>query len=57
MCKIMAEMREEYYQRGIDQNRIDNIHGLMQTMKLTAQQAMDALMIPKSEQQKYFAML
>ena len=42
---------------GVDQTRIENVHGLMQTMKWTAQQAMDALMIPKNEQQKYLAKL
>ena len=61
MCKAMEDLREESIQRGIqrgiDQNRIECIKSLMKTLKLTAQQAMDALLIPVSEQPKYLAKL
>ena len=57
MCKAMEDLREESIQRGIDQTRIENIKSLMKTLKLTAQQAMDALLIPVSEQPKYLAKL
>ena len=57
MCKMMEDLRAESIQRGIDQNRVESIKNLMQTLKLTAQQAMDALLIPASEQPKYAAKL
>ena len=57
MCKAMEDLREEAIQRGIDQNRVESIKNLMQTLKLTAQQAMDALLIPVTEQSKYAAKL
>jgi hypothetical protein len=57
MCKVMEELREESIQRGIDQSRIESIRNLMKTLKLTAQQAMDALLIPLTEQSKYVSKL
>ena len=73
MCKAMEDMRKEAMERGMEkglekgleqgieqgmeQNRLENIRNLMTTMKLTAQQAMDALLIPADEQGKYIAML
>ena len=40
-------------QRLIDEERIRSIKSLMETMKWTVQQAMDALKIPSEEQAKY----
>ena len=57
MCKAMEELREESFQRGIDQGRIESIKSLMETLKYTAQQAMDLLKIPAAEQPKYMAKL
>ena len=73
MCRAFEEVRDEAREQGrvegrvegraegrvegIEQERIKNIQNLMESMKLTAQQAMDALMIPVSEQQKYTAIL
>ena len=51
------QLRDESIQRGIDQTRIESIKSIMETLKLTAQQAMDALKIPKGEQGKYMARL
>ena len=53
----MEQLRDESIQRGIDQTRIESIKSIMETLKLTAQQAMDALKIPKGEQGKYMARL
>ena len=53
MCKVMEDMRNEAIQRGIDQNRIENIKSIMQNLKFTPQQAMDALNIPVADQPKY----
>ena len=59
MVMMIREMeaREEAREEGIDQNRVDSIKNIMETLKLTAQQAMDALKIPKGEQGKYMARL
>ena len=57
MCKAMEDLREESIQRGIDQNRIENIKNIMEGLKYTAQQAMDLLKIPVADQSKYLAKL
>lgn len=33
MCKAMEELREESFQRGIDQSRLDSIKSIMETLK------------------------
>ena len=57
MCKAMEDMRKEAMEKGIENNRLENIRNLMTTMNLTAQQAMDALLIPADEQENYIEML
>ena len=44
-------------QEGSDQKQLQNIRSLMITMKWTAKQAMDALMISEADQSKYIARL
>ena len=44
---------EQGIQQGIQQNREDVIRNLMETMKLSLNQAMDALKIPVEEQAMY----
>ncbi len=39
--------------QGAESNLIENIRTLMETMAWTAQQAMDALRVPKEEQAHY----
>ena len=51
------EGREEGRLEGREEERVSVIKTLMETLKLTAQQAMDALKIPPSEQPKYAAKL
>lgn len=54
MCRAFEETRKVAQER----ERIHNIQALMETLKLTAQQAMDALKIPSSDQRaKYIEML
>ena len=53
MCKAMEDMRNETKDNTI----IENIRNLMDTVKWTAQQAMDALKIPVDEQSKYLSKL
>ena len=61
MCEALRELMqdeiEEEIARGKDDTIIGNIKQLMKNMKLTAEQAMKALGIPKKEWAKYSAML
>ncbi len=51
MCQAMEEMRDEVEVR----TRVQAIKNIMETLKLTAQQAMEALKIPADDQPKYLA--
>ena len=61
MCQALKElMKEEIAEERADATKdtmIDNIRKLMKNMKLTADQAMNTLEIPISDQSKYSAML
>lgn len=61
MCEVLdrVEKRGEEKGRkdGIDQTRLESIKNVMEGLKYTAQQAMDLLKIPLSEQPKYAAKL
>ena len=46
---------EKAHAAGAAEKQVENIRNLMETMKWTAKQAMDALKIPVSEQDKYAA--
>ena len=53
MCKAFEEVRD----KAREEKEFSNIKTLMETMSLTAQQAMDALRVPAEEQAKYAKML
>ena len=36
---------------------VENIRSLMKTMKMTAQEAMDALQVPKDKQKEYLSLI
>lgn len=57
MCRAFEEVREEAIERGRTEERIAVIRALMESLKLTAAQAMDMIRIPEAEQPKYLAML
>ena len=69
MCQAIEEMRQESIEKGIglgikqgveqgiEQGRLESIRNLMVTLKCTAQQAMNFLMIPASDQCRYLAKL
>ena len=57
MCQAIEEMRQESKNEGIERSRLESIRNLMVSLKCTAQQAMNFLMIPKSDQSKYLAKL
>ena len=52
-----AEGREEGLEQGREEERISSIRNLMATLALTAKQAMDALKISPSDQQRYLKIL
>ncbi len=61
MCEALRELMKDEIQAEIDEatdkSRVTSIKSLMKKMKLTAQQAMDALSIPVSDQKRYSSML
>lgn len=57
MCRAFEEVREETRKKTREQTLLEDIKSLMETLKLTANQAMDALKVPETEQPKYLAML
>ena len=57
MCKLMEELQNEARDEGKNENLLDNIRSLMETMNLTAQQAMNALKVPVDKQEEYLALI
>ena len=49
--------KKEGKKEGIREATVSNIRSMMETLKITAKQAMDALRIPESDQQNYMKML
>ena len=50
---LKADLAEEYKTQVRDSERLNSIRNLMTTAKWTAQQAMEALLIPKEDRQRY----
>jgi len=57
MCKAMEDLREESIKRGEEVALLRSIRNLMQTLGLSAEKAMNALMIPAADQSKYLEKL
>lgn len=61
MCKAMEDMRREAMEKGMEKGteneRIRNIRNLMESFNMTAEQVMNGMKIPQSEQGKYLALL
>lgn len=61
MCKIMEDLFREELDEARDEREketfIRNIRSLMETMKWTAKQAMDALKVPIDKQKEYAALI
>lgn len=61
MCNLSDGVEEmgikKGIQKGIEQNTIASIKSLIETLKLTAEEAMNALKVPDSDREKYFSML
>ena len=54
---LLAEAKAEGIAEGREESEMDSIRNLMETMKLSAQKAMDALKIDPTRREKYLAML
>jgi flagellar biosynthesis/type III secretory pathway protein FliH len=48
---------EQGMERGLEQGILSSINNLMCSMKMTAEQAMEALMIPKNKREFYYSKL
>lgn len=65
MCQAMDELKQDWLAegeelgiaRGITQGIEDSIRNLMNSMKWTAEQAMEALLVPEEERAEYLARL
>lgn len=57
MCKAFEETRNEGIAKGREQERLESIRNLMDSMKISANQAMTALKIPLDDQNKYLSKL
>ena len=51
VCKVMEDMRTE---KEIE-TRIIDIRNIMDSLKMTVEQAMDALKVPQNDREKYLA--
>lgn len=65
MCEALRELmkdeiqeeKDEAVKTATDKTRLDSIRSLMKKMKMTAEQAMDALSISAADQKRYSTML
>ena len=53
MCKVMEDMRNE----AARQTTVNHIRDIMTNLKLTVEQAMDALNIPESQRNTYIGLI
>ena len=53
MCKIMEDMREETAKAQDEKTKVIDIKNLMETMKWSVEQAMDAIKIPPEQRSMY----
>ncbi|MCD8222611.1 MAG: hypothetical protein LUD07_10625 [Clostridiales bacterium] len=57
MCNLSDGVFRRGVEQGAEKKQIENISNLMDSMKLTLEQAMTALKIPEADQPKYREML
>lgn len=65
MCNISKGVLEEGIEKGIEKGikqgtekeRLSSIRNIVETMQLTAEQAMDALKIPVEDRERYLELL
>ena len=57
MCNLSKGVEERGIAIGMETGTLNAIRNLMETLKLTAEQAMEALKVPEEEKVKYAVML
>ncbi len=57
VCKVLEDMRNEAKKEEHFDTVLNNIKNLMESVKWSAEQAMDALKIPTSERSMYLKQL
>ena len=57
MCNLSKGVQERGIACGLETGTLNAIRNLMETLKLTAEQAMEALKVPEAEKAKYAGML
>ncbi|MGN0466707.1 MAG: hypothetical protein ACI4F9_10225 [Lachnospiraceae bacterium] len=57
MCNLSELVERQGMEQGILETNIKAIKNLMETFKLTAEQAMEVLKIPMTDRQDYYARL
>jgi len=57
MCNLSKGVEEKGINIGVERQTLLSVQNLMETLKLTAEQAMAALKIPESERPKYADMM
>ena len=57
MCPLLDKYENRGIAKGISQGRLEDLRNMMETLKLTAEQAMAALRIPDCERAEYLARL
>lgn len=57
MCNLSKGVEDKGIAIGTERTILESIRNLMETLKLTSEQAMAALKVPESEQEKYVSML
>ena len=57
MCNLSDGVEERGIEKGITSTTLRSVRCLMETVGWTVEQAMDALKIPREEQEKYMKML
>ena len=53
MCDLCIAVEATGFEIGVENTMLANIRSLMETLKMSAKQAMDALKIPETDQKKY----
>lgn len=57
MCKQMEDMRNEAVDAAVREKTVDYLNNMMATLKISLNQAMDALQIPEKDRDKYSSMM
>ena len=57
MCKALEDLMQDKIEEKQEQQTVKNIKAMMKNLKLTAEQALQALDISDSDKPRYMAML